>query len=71
MREHLCQYFWSEGDKGFLNEVSGTFIDKTYRKNPKNRERYWMQTWKTIESYGLNTASVWSAHTLLRMFTVY
>ena len=45
-----------EGHQGFLNEASVTFIDKTDGKDPKKRERYWMQTLKTMGPYGLNIA---------------
>ena len=54
MQEHLYKHFQTEGHKGFLNEASVTFIDKTDGKDPKKRERYWMQTLKTMEPYGLN-----------------
>ena len=54
--EHLYKHFHTEGHKGFLNEASVTFIDKTDGKDPKKRERYWMQTLKTMELYGLNIA---------------
>ena len=56
MQEHLYKYFQTEGHKGFLNEESVTFIDKTDVKDPKKRERYWMQTLKTMDPYGLNIA---------------
>ena len=54
--ETLYKHFWNEGHKGFLNEASVTFIDKTHRKDPKKRERYWMRTLKTMEPYGYNIA---------------
>ena len=61
MEEHLCKHFQAEGHKGFLNDSSVTFIDKTDGKDPKKRERYWMRTMKTVEPYGLNIAdSVYS-----------
>ena len=56
MQEDLYKDFQSEGHKGFLNEASVTFIDKTDGKNPKKRESYWMRTLKTMEPYGLNIA---------------
>ena len=71
MQEHLYKHFQTEGHKGFLNEASVTFIDKTDGKDPKKRERYWMQALKTMEPYGLNIAdSVQLAHTLFRLFIV-
>ena len=45
-----------EGHKGFLNEASVTFIDKTDGKDLKKTERHWMQTLKTVEPHGLNIA---------------
>ena len=54
MQEHLYKHFWSEGDKGFLKEVSVPFIDKSDGKNPKKGERYRTRTLKTMENYGLN-----------------
>ena len=72
MQEHLYKHFQTEGHKGFLNEVSVTFIDKTDGKNPKKRERYWMRTLKKMESYGLHIADiVLSADTLFRLFIDY
>ena len=56
MQEHLYKHFQMQVHKGFLNEASVTFIDKTDGKDPKKRERYWMQTLETIEPYGLNIA---------------
>ena len=56
MQEHLYKHFQTEGHIGFLNEALVTFIDKTDGKDPKKRERYWMQTLKTMEPYGLNIA---------------
>ena len=48
MQEHLYKLFQIEGHKGFLNEASVTFIDKTDGEDPKKRERYWMQTLTTM-----------------------
>ena len=50
MQEHLYKHFQTEGHKGFLNEASVTFIDKTDGKDLKKGERYRMQY------YGLNIA---------------
>ena len=72
MQEHLYKHFQTEGHKGFLNEASVTFIDKTDGKDPKKRERYWIKTLKTIEPYGLKIAySVYLAHTLFHLFIDY
>ena len=56
MQEHLYKHFQMEGHKGFLNEASVTFTDKTDSKDLKKIERYWMRTLKTVEAYGLNIA---------------
>ena len=50
------KHFQTEGHKGFLNEASVTFIDRTDGKDPKNRERYWIRKLKTMEPYGFNIA---------------
>ena len=56
MQEHLYKHFQNEGLKGFLNEASVTFIHKADGKDLEKGERYWMQTLKTMEPYGLNIA---------------
>ena len=56
MQEHLYKNFQTEGHKGFLNEGSVTFIDRTDGKDQKKRERCWMRTLKTMELYELNIA---------------
>ena len=38
MQEHLYKHFHTEGHKGFLNEASVTFIDKTDGKDPKKEK---------------------------------
>ena len=38
MQEHLFKYFQTEGHKGFLNEESVTFINKTDGKDPKKEK---------------------------------
>ena len=60
MQEHLFEHFKSEDHSGFLGNVSITLIDKTYGKDPKRRENYWMRTLKTYDPFGLNIEdSVW------------
>ena len=54
MQEHIYKHFESEGHTEFLDDVSITFIVKTYGSNPTKRENYWMRTLKTFASYGLN-----------------
>ena len=49
IQEHLYKHFQAEGHKGFLNEASITIIRKTFGKDPKKRERYWIQTLKTTK----------------------
>ena len=40
MQEHLYEYFYSDGHNGFLEDVAITLIDKTDRRDPKNRGNY-------------------------------
>ena len=54
MQEHLYKHFMTDGQKGFLNEVRDTFINKTNVKDLEKRGRYWMRTLKTMKLYGLN-----------------
>ena len=54
MQEHLYRHFSGEGHRGFLNDLSVTFIDKADGSDPKKREDYWMKTLKTMAPYGLN-----------------
>ena len=58
MQEYLYRHFSSPGHMGFLNDVSVTLIDKTDGSNPQKREDYWMNTLKTMASYGLNIEDV-------------
>ena len=37
MQEHLYKHFQTDGHKGFLNEASVTFIDKTDGKDMKKK----------------------------------
>ena len=39
MQEHLYKHFHTEGHKGFLNEASVAFIDKTDGKDPKKKRK--------------------------------
>ena len=50
--EHLYKLFLNEDHKDLLASVS--FINKTDRKDTKERELYWMETSKTMELYDLN-----------------
>ena len=52
MHEHLYKHFQTEDYKGFLNDASVTFIDKTDGKDPK--KRYWMRKLKIMQPYGIN-----------------
>ena len=54
MQEHIFKHFNSEGHTVFLQNVSGTFIDKTDSQNPEKIENYWIQTLKTMVLWGLN-----------------
>ena len=50
----IFEHFNSPGHKGFLEDVSITFIDKTDPSDPEKREDYWIQTLKTVAPRGLN-----------------
>ena len=39
LQEHLYKHLQVEGHKGFLNEVSVTFVDKTDGKDPKKKRK--------------------------------
>ena len=41
MQEHLFRYSSSPGHNGFLNDVSVTFIDKTYPSDPLKCKGFW------------------------------
>ena len=51
---HIFEHFDSPGHKGFLEDVSITFIDKTDPSDPEKREDYWIQTLKTAAPWALN-----------------
>ena len=51
--EHLYKHFHIEGHKGFLNEVSVTFIDKTDGKDPEKENDIGCQL-------GCNHVTIWS-----------
>ena len=40
MQQHLLEHFASEGHCSLLEDVTITFIDKTYPKNPNRRKHY-------------------------------
>ena len=52
--EHLFEHFHEEGHHGFSEDVSITFIDKTYPSEPLKRENYWKSVLKTMTTLGLN-----------------
>ena len=54
MQEHLYRHFSTPGNRGFLDDVSVTLIDKTDGSDPKKQEDYWMKTLKTMAPYGLS-----------------
>ena len=54
MQEHLSSHFSMASHDGFLDDVSITFIDKTYPSDPLRRENYRRQTLKTMVLNGLN-----------------
>ena len=47
MQQHLYDHFCECNHKGFVNDVSITFIDKTDPSDPLKREDYWRITLKT------------------------
>ena len=53
-RTSLYRHFSSPGQRGFLNDVLVTLIDKTDGSDSKKREDYWIKTLKTMAPYGLN-----------------
>ena len=53
MQEHLYQHFYSDGHNGFLKDVKIMLISKTDCKDPKNRENYWVRTFKMLAPDGL------------------
>ena len=57
MRQHLYEYFNSEGHNGFLGNVFVGLIDKTDGFQPKKRGTYWMRTLKTLPALGPNVGS--------------
>ena len=54
MQEYLYSHFESEGQNGFLEDVSVTLIDKTDGSELTKRETSCMHTLKTLAPYGLN-----------------
>ena len=40
MQQHLYEHFAGEGHCSFLEDVTITFINKTYPKDPNRREHY-------------------------------
>ena len=54
MEEHLYEHDYSENHNGFVEDVTIKLIDKTYGKDAKNRENYWMRTLETLAPVGLN-----------------
>ena len=54
MQKHPFRHFWSQVRKGFLNDVSINFIDKTGPSDPLKREEYWRKTLRNMAPFGLN-----------------
>ena len=53
-QKHLYEHFTEKDHKGFLQDVSIIFIDKTDTSDPLKREKYWPDTLKTLAPNGLN-----------------
>ena len=69
-QEHLYKHFCDIEHRGFLNDVSITFIDKTDPTNLLQREYYWKHT-STFAPYGLSLLiliSFWSTYFELFLF---
>ena len=61
-----------QATKGYLNDVSIAFIDKTDPFDPLRREDFWRQTLKTMASYGNNIEDiVWYVLLLLLFYMVF
>ena len=54
MQPLVFEYFSSNYHNSFLEDCSGTLIDKTNRSDPTRREEYWRRVLKTVTPYGLN-----------------
>ena len=54
IQEHSFEHCNSVTDTGLLENVTVTFIDKTYSQNPEKKENYWIHTLKTMEPWGVN-----------------
>ena len=68
---HIYIYIYIYIYSSFLGNVSITLVDKTYGKNPKRRESYWMRTLKTYAPFGLNIeVSFWRIPCRSKMFLV-
>ena len=54
LQQHIFEHFNSPGHKGFLDDISITFFDKTDPSDTEKRKDYWIQTLKTAAPWGLN-----------------
>ena len=54
MQKHLYEHFDLPGHTNFLEDVTGTLIDKTDPRDPTEREDYWIYALKTKAPMGLN-----------------
>ena len=54
MQEHLFRHFSSPDRNHFLNDVSVTFIDKTYPSDRLKCKGFWREALMTMAPYGLN-----------------
>ena len=54
MQQDLFDNSLSEGHKGFFDDFSIIFINKSGIKKPNKQEQYWRHTFKTIALQSLN-----------------
>ena len=54
IKQHLLEYFDSEGHCSFLEDLTITFIDKTCPKDANRQDHYWRHIFKTMASLSFN-----------------
>ena len=56
-QKFLQNYFLQHAHQDFLKDVEFRLIDKTQAFDPTKREFYWVRTFRTLYSDGLNMES--------------